>query len=633
MSSELQQSPEDQRLLKIVRDALNLAEPYHKQWRTKANHHYALYRNYADWRESVNSTTTERGRDAVRRDGEKVFGTHLFVPWTYSVIETIVPRMLAHRPRMLILPGDPGSDRNVKNMKYMIDRQQERIDFEMIAQSICKTGLIYGLGIGKIFWEEKWKNVRRLVSSELPAGDQLSPYAQTSMQQKVVDDPTIQSVDPFDFLWDPFASELEDCEFVIHRAWRSSAYVKKMIEQKRWRYYGKPEDLQRLLEGGGSGQDTYDSVWGERNKVSGYSSSNQQNRNKHRHEVLEYHDGDQVIVTLDRHCIVAAGENPFWHGRYPFVVYRPTHLPNQFAGVGEAEPIEDLQLEINMLRSQRRDNASLVLNKVIAYMDGQVEEQHLRNFRPGLTIPVTGDPKELLFPINIGEIPHSSYQEEGALKEDFDRTSGISDETRGSLTPGSTATGVQLVQAAAGERIKNKARRFEREAVRQSAAQFGELNQQMILTRKDVRIPSIPTMGEPDRRWTWVQLGPEELAGNFAYEVEGGSMEPEDKPMRAQEAQALWTLFGNNPNVDQQLILVECLERLGLKQPERFLRPPEPKVPPETLDLVVENLVKAGAPPDQAKALVADALQQGLQGEADAQASQNGGTPPAPVPA
>jgi hypothetical protein len=45
----------------------------------------------------------------------------------------------------------------------------------------------------------------------------------------------------------------------------------------------------------------------------------------------------------------------------PFQVYRPTPLQKQMVGIGDLEPLEHLQRELDTLRSQRRDAATMAL--------------------------------------------------------------------------------------------------------------------------------------------------------------------------------------------------------------------------------------------------------------------------------
>jgi hypothetical protein len=430
------------------------------------------------------------------------------------------------------------------------------------------------------------------------------------------------SVDPFDFIWDPFGFDIDSAEYVIHRTWRSTAYVQKQVDlfvgsegRQGWRNVD-PEVLKRL-----SSNDKFDEVWRGRLNASGLGDVQRQG-DKRLHEVLEYHDGDQVIKVLDRQAVVQSGDNPFWHGEKPFQIYRPTHVTHQIPGKGEIEPIEDLQEEMNVMRRQRRDNASFVLDRVIAYADGMVEQGDIQFF-PGAAIPIRGgvDPREVMFPLPQQDIPYSSYQEEDRLRSDVDRTTGLSDPVMGAAQQGQTATAAQLIFQVVTERVKNKTTRLELEVINPGTEQMVELDQQKILTPREVPIPAGPPEiglvpagdgtysfqnADPERRWNWVTLSPLELAGNFSWKA-SGSTTPENTPQMRSDAESLATFGQDNPNVDQQKLTPKVLELLGVSNPDAYIAPPKPDVPPEVLDI----LASQGVPQD----MIAAALEEALTGQ------------------
>ena len=121
-------------------------------------------------------------------------------------------------------------------------------------------------------------------------------------------------------------------------------------------------------------------------------------------------------------------------------------------------------------------------------------------FGPDLAIPVNGDPREFLFPIPVPELPASSYREENGIVDDIQRTSGISDPvTGGDVGASETATGVQLVQAAATMRIQNKTRLLENQIIVPQGYEFVALNQRRILTSRDYSIPERARPQQPER--------------------------------------------------------------------------------------------------------------------------------------
>lgn len=593
-----QQSQDDKDLVQEILRILNVWEPYHKTWMKKANHFYALYRNFQDFKNAYNSTTSPRGRDYVVTDAESEFGPELFIPLSFSTVETILPAMLSAAPEMTVLPRNQTSEGNVANMKALLEAQQEQIEYPLKLQTIAKDGLITGTGVQKTYWKSDYRVRPELVHD--PEVGMMTPQQQL---QCLFDDPDAAAIDPFDFIADPFCDRIQNADGGIHRTWRSTRYCKRMVETHRWRNLeGAGGDEIKYLSNG----EKFSEVWNQRRTINdtGVQGGGSTIGKEDIHEVLEYHDGDRVVTILDRAILVASGPNPSWHGELPFQVYRPTEVPHQLHGIGEIEPIEQLQEEMNTLRTQRRYNADLVLQRAFAYHEGMVEKEDIQ-FGPGYAIGVNGNPAEVLTQLQVGDIPNSGYMEEDRISGDVDRTTGISDVIAGAgLAGADTATGVQMIQSSASRRIEAKTRRLEKEVVAPGAQQFVELNQQKIIANRSVRIPAVPTPEEPERRWAWLELDPYELAGEFQVRPVENSMQPENIPQERADAQMLMTFFGQIPGVEQQKVLELALEKMGISggQARSMLAPPNPMVPAEVLNRLVEKGV-----PDR---VIAEALAQ-----------------------
>lgn len=602
MDPLLEQSPADRQLLDRIIELLAIWEPYHERWVRRANHFYALYRNYQNWRKALEQNTNPAGQDALIRDGQGVFGAEMFIPMCFATVETIVPAMMAQSPNMgNILPRNSLSEANTPNVKATLEAQQEQISYELRLQTIGKDGLIYGTGVQKCYWKRDYRQRRQNLPSAEPAGGMVP----VELAHMVFDDPDAVAVDPRDFIVDPFAAELENADGAFHRTWRSNRYVKRMVDSKQWRNLDGV-DLGPLAE-----TSRFNKLQGEKEAAvpeAARESASTSLSKQPVHEVLEFHDGDNVITVLDRKVVVAAGANPNWHGELPFQVFRPTELTHEIHGIGEIEPIEQLQEELNVLRTERRYNAALVLQRVFAYHEGLVEKEDI-GFGPGYAIGVNGDPRELIFPIQVGDIPNSGYEEEDRITGDIDRTSGISDTVSGAgLSSGDTATGVQLVQSAASRRIENKTRRLELEIINPGAQQFLALTQQRRLVDREVRIPAQPTPGEPDRRWAWLEIGPTQLMGEFDIRCVPGSTQPENIPQNRADAQMAMTLFGQSPVADQRKVAEWSARRMGVDHPETWLVAPEAKIPAEVLDRLAEVLPSVGVDPQLVPQILTKAL-------------------------
>ena len=455
---------EARELAKKVCEAFEVAKDRHEQTRAKCERYYRLYRSYKDLKQSYREATP-RDRDSVIRDAMHGFGTDLFIPYVFSVIETTLPRMLAQNPRMLITPAPVqdlaaanGIEDRIANMKLLIDRQQSKIGYHLVLQDIGKSGLMYGLGVGKTGWDRRFRDGRYLkppTVMEHGGPEYVIGGLQedgTPEQKLVYEGPVAEWIDLFDFIWDPrgwhFNAAQGGCiRWGIHRLWLDNNEIKQRIETGQWELPAGVELEDLLSMGGGQERDL---IWKERMAAAGFT--NVDKAADHLHEVWEYHDGDCVTTMVARAVPVQHGPNPHWHGELCFQGYKPTRVPGEMLGIGEPEAIEDLQEEMNILRAQRRDNAAMVLQRPFAYFDGLVKVDEFE-WGPGAGLAVDGDPNQLLTFPSMQEIPQSGYQEEANLQRDIERVTGIDDTVSGGEGGGgasATATGVQMIQAAAG---------------------------------------------------------------------------------------------------------------------------------------------------------------------------------------
>jgi hypothetical protein len=233
--------------------------------------------------------------------------------------------------------------------------------------------------------------------------------------------------------------------------------------------------------------------------------------------------------------------------------------------------------------------------RTFAYNETAVDADDLV-FGPNSAIPVNGDPREFLFPIPVPELPASSYREEEAIVSDIQRTSGISDPVSGADVGASeTATGVQLVQAAATLRIQNKARLLETQIIVPQGYQFIALNQRKILSQREYAVPQQPDPANPNiPAWQMVKVSPAELMGRMAAEIEGGSTGPENVPQQRADAQTFIAL-SQDPRLNAEKLLIRALTLLGTDQPEGYVKPPEPQIPAEQVQAFMSKL---GIPPE-----------------------------------
>jgi hypothetical protein len=606
-------------------------------FRDRCNTRYQQYRGFRKWRDEW-TRSSPRDKDDLLDQGKQTWGAHLHIPLSYRTIETQVPAAIAHRPRLLYLPRMERWAENVQSVRMLIDSQQDNIDIDLPFQAVMRAGRIYGLGIGKTYWSTQY-SLRRRVQRKMLKPDKFK--VGNLERVKTFDDPMFDDVDPYDFFWDQFGSSMRGpgrVQWVIHRTWLSLEGVLERLRSGVWNTAtaeGLSEDELRKM---GGDRSKYDEIWNERMTASGLPSYSAAGltRGEQIHEVLEWHDGIQVGTLLDRECLVQAAESPCV-GDIPFVTYRPVPLQKQMVGIGDLEPLEHIQRELDTLRSQRRDAATIALAAPYAFDDGAIDEDDIV-FGPGTAIRVTNArPTDALMPIPRQDVPGSSYQEEQVVRQDFDVVSGITDALNPQQGQVNTATEAQLVQASLARRIELGSRRFEIEVARNAARHFLYLDQRMILdNREDIRAPDEGVdelQAAREGRWKWVPIGPAELRGEFEIIPEGGSMAARNVPQDRQDAVQIMQLFGQHPNIDPRRPLTRALELFGIRDTQSWLKQDPPPVPP----LALEMLARAGVKKDviaravkvaqEAQPSLGPGQQQGPNVAQVDQAMGNGGAP------
>jgi hypothetical protein len=623
---------EEQAALGEVRESHRISEEYLKTYRRECDERFAQYQGMKGLDQDLRRAGPN-DRDSIWRETQDEWGSDLTPPIAFWVVETVLPRAVSNRPRMLVLPRDEDGERNVENMKYLIDHQQQQIQYDLKLEETAKSGFIYGLGAQKLYWVTRFgqrPSLNQQLMGDPRSGAQVPMWVEGPMvEEPVFDDWTVEDIDIRELFWDPFGHFLPNypgesggCRYVIHRTWRDHRYVLERIQRGDWMTDAaqvlEPDDITALAS-----QQKWTETHQQSQNLAGFTNTPQGNR---LHEVWEFHDGERVITVLDRQIPVVIGVNPARHKQMPFSVFRPaTSGIKQLPGMGVIQPIQQLIREMSTLRSQRRDNAALKLAQVFAYSDGSIDAGDLQFF-PGAAIPVHGEPRDFLYPVQVGDIPNSSYNEEDRIQQDVERASGISDSVTGadaSQGAASTATGVQLVQAAANVRIQRQTRRLEVELVTRECQQAVALNQQMIVRQQQrtMMVPHVPKPGEMGPVYCRVQVTPPELMGQFAIEVEGGSLAPKNMPQQVQLATQMLQVLGQDPDFDTKAIKLRAAELFGFSNPEAVMAAEEPPIDPDVLD----RLQKAGVNPDLIRAAVqASNRENPPQGQAQPQQGASG---------
>lgn len=546
-----EKADEGQVLNKVVTD-YNEAEQSRGTREGKWQTWYKLYRSYAEKRDT----------------GDK--RANLFIPYVYSIVETVVPRLIStvfsSRPYIGVLPVKEEAIENAKDMENLIDYQlTQKIGIIGVATSWFKEALIYGTSILKVGWEyeedEVWVDEPLMEIFGFPIGSR-----RVKKVQPVKDDPLVEHIDLWDFYIDPRAKDIDEADYCIHKVFRDVSYLKRMEEQGI--YKNIDEVVKVSKEGAGSwyeegvGTTAFETGMNTRLGLIGMQSIDKPSS---KIEILEYWTDDRVIAVANRSVVIRNDENPYHHRKKPFVRLVDVLVPHEFYGIGEIEPIEDLQYELNSLRNQRMDNINILINRMWKVIRGADIDAKQLVSRPGGIIEVDDmdDVQEIQMTDTSGNAIENVIE---MVRRDMDNADGVYDYARGETTDRrETATTASLLSQAANERFNLKVKLIEDLGMRRLGVLLTQLNQQYIDTEKAIRILGQDGMD-------FYTLSPENIRGQFDIMPLGSSVEPiTNKENKLQSYINLYTILKDSPYVNHPEIIKKILEAADIKDLNRVI--------------------------------------------------------------
>lgn len=522
--------------------------------------------------------------------------SRVWMPVSFYVIETIVPRLVAQLPKITVMPVGPEDSQGAKQMEFLLDYVTSQSDLYLELVEAFKSALIYGTGILKTFYDEQYafniyrEPVMEPMVQDIPMGEldiDGNPMTQQVVvgEQPVLDEdgqpktemvrepilkyagPAAEAVDIFDFFVSPESTSMEDASYVIHRVFRTVDHIERMAkggtyhlpDEDEWEaFVNTQEDYpasERLSEvglGSGSGPQT----------AAGTKLI----------ELREVWTDDVVITTASDSLLLRAERNPFGHAEKPFVRIVDHMPPHEFWGIGELEPLEGIQDTMNALWNSRIDNVKLVLNKMFAVSVDYLVDMKDLQIRPGGVIRLReGVPiDQAIDTIDLGEVTGSSYQEAAEMERLTEKVSGVSAYQMGTDSPAlnRTATGVALISEQGNTRFAHKVRISELTGLRRLAKHFGVILQQYMPEQMAVRI-----LG-PGGTYLWQTVDAQSIEGAFDYAIEAESAS-QTESIRREQTLSLFDMLSALPQVNIYRLIEDVLQTFGRKDVQSYILDPQ----------------------------------------------------------
>lgn len=467
--------------------------PFQEKW----EEYYQLYRSVPD-----------EGRQSYKGRA------NLFVPYVFSTIETVVPRLTANQPKPIVSPRNPEDMVSAKNMQKAVDYYLEQMRFKPKYKSWIRDMCMYGVGVVKLYWKKE--------------GDEDRP------EMEVMD------ISTGEIYFDPTTKDIND----PHNWWIHE--FKQDIEEIKENPNYKLDDadimmnLENLSDGTDPSMDAYYESF--RNYIVGNNTGKDSKAKK---AILweywgEYpnEDGEMephIITILNKKWVIRKEKNPYPHERPPFIAVTDIVLPHEPIGIGEIEPLVSLQYELNDTRNQRMDNVTLAMNRMwIVGTAADVIDKELVS-QPGGIIRAA-DPSQVV-PVITPDMTKSAYNEESLIKGDIQLASGVSDmvpnvgSKQDTNAANSTVRGMAMIQEQSNARFQLKLDNIE-DSMKVLGTMLVDMIQEFMPNDLVIRFQT--EMGP-----VFKKLSKEELDGNFDFTVEMGSTQPMNRITRRAEAREL----------------------------------------------------------------------------------------------
>jgi hypothetical protein len=514
------------------------------------------------------------------------------VNYIFSTINVIFPSVTVNHPKITVAARKEEDDPNALIVEAVINYWWKHLRIQKQFRRAAKDYLIVGHGWLKTCWKYEEEEVPRdqaaidaeaqplldqrdqaagadpFMADQLPSDEDI--YSQIDLHELQVneDKPHVDRVSPFDMFIDPTASDITEARWIAQRIWRTVDEVKN--DQ---RYDARSRNK---VQPSGRGP------WDDLNPS---DDAFQYDQDADYVCVWEYYDiANDAMCTFahnSKDYLVKPRKIPYVFG-HPYVMLQNYEVPEHIYPLGDVEALETLQHELNITRTQMINDRKRGRRKWLGL------KQHIdTDARAGIesdddntVILIDGNPQlqEVLIPVPHVPVAPDFYNQSEVIEGDLALVSGVSEYQRGALPETRrTATEASIIADSSNARSSDKLAQIEG-AIAEVAGRLVILAQMYLTTDQVARVVGA------DGSKIWVPFGPDEIAGEFDFDVEGGSTQPNNESFRRQSALQLvdaMAPFMSAGVINPAEMARYVLEKgFGITNPARFLQEPPPPPPP-----------------------------------------------------
>jgi hypothetical protein len=455
--------------------ASEIVECFNKAYKAKQSKETLfreIYRRYRSYLEVTQQTTR----------------SSLFIPESFTLVETVAPRMTARKPSFKAIPRSSSAISKADAVGKLLDYRYDVMGLQETIKEYVKQGLIYGTSIIKMGWDAE--------------------YAR----------PCAYAIDLADIFPDPDTCRWNE-GYIIHR------YYKEVDDLKKSKIKYTNLDQLELKSKTGARDDQ---MRQDRQAIQGVPFE----QNKEGCEILEwwgYEDGEiYVKAVANRSVLIRNEKNPNPLDELPFVPFFDQFVPFDKWGIGEIEPIMDLQDEENTTRNQRIDEKNLSIHNMwIVSKTSGIDYKTLIS-KPGgiiLANDING-----IKGLEKQNITQNSIEEINLTKKDIQNATGVNDYVKGAGDANS-ATESAINTQEANQRFADKVNNLEI-ALKKIGRWIVALDAEFLTSALKIQI-----MGKYGIEEEVIKLS--DIKDEFDVDIESGSSLPANPDLRRQQLREL----------------------------------------------------------------------------------------------
>lgn len=401
--------------------------------------------------------------------GKEAWQSRMFMPETPKVVETIVANLHAtsmapHTP-IEYQANLPQMESIVKDHNAVIANDMDRSQFKVTWTDFLRGLAILGTSVGKINYELIKKMVLVKKRNRMAAlnplfraigAEQLEQDKFTEQEMTTKNWASLQYRDLYDIYPEPYTFEIDDKHWIVEKA--------KITNAELIAGANDPDPAMRLRNVTPAllSRSSDSRIQADPEKQARRLALMQQQVNMSYldpdspHELFEYwgpvpelwmfpdRKADPQakyrtvpgwIWVIDKQWVVRKQLNPFRDAMPPYIRGHYIRIPGQWYGVGVAELMIGLQIELNELRNTRVDQTNLTLNKIMAVLKDKVppgEWQRLKS-APGAIWVFEGidDIKKAIMPIEYPPAGQDAYLNSNEVKQEIQEVTAATNATIG----------------------------------------------------------------------------------------------------------------------------------------------------------------------------------------------------------